>query len=67
MALLAAEAVWTKSNPTLAEVARVGALRVRQEILEGGNPLALQAAVRRWVRTGNPLQMVAPSNLKQYC
>ena len=38
----------------------------RQEILAGGIPLALQAAVRKWVRTGSLVQVVATSNLKQY-
>ena len=38
----------------------------RQEILAGGIPLALQAAVRKWVRAGSLVQVVAPSNLKQY-
>jgi hypothetical protein len=55
-----------ESNPTLAEDARVGVLRVRQEILAGGIPLALQAAVRKWVRMGILVQVVDPSNLKQY-
>src|SRR5215831_8057115 len=30
------------------------------------DPTAFQAAVRKWVRTGNSVQMVDPSNLKQY-
>jgi hypothetical protein len=55
-----------ESNPTLAEDARVGVLRVGRSPA-GGIPLALQAAVRKWVRTGILVQVVDPSNLKQYC
>jgi hypothetical protein len=54
-----------ESNPTLAEDARVGVLRVGRSPA-GGTPLALQAAVRKWVRTGILVQVVDPSNLKQY-
>ena len=63
---VAAKGALKESGPTLAEAARVGVLRVRQEILAGGIPLALQSAVRKWVRTGILVQVVDPSNLKQY-
>jgi hypothetical protein len=38
----------------------------REVNLEVGSPLVFQAAVRKWVRTGNSVQIVDPSNLKQY-
>jgi hypothetical protein len=53
-------------SPTLAEDARVGELRERRVILQGGKPTAFQAAVRKWVKTGSSVQIVDPSNLKQY-
>ena len=55
-----------KPNPTLAEDARVGVSRKKAGIPGRWDPTAFQAAVRKWVRTGNSVQIVDPSNLKQY-
>jgi len=62
---VAAKDALKESGPTLAEAARVGLLRVGRSPA-GKSPLALQAAVRKWVRMGSLVQVVDPSNLKQY-